>query len=227
MSPSQVQEPKRKARPKRWQVGNGKSVIIWKDNWIPSSLIDKVVSRIGNFSDAIVDGVIDPDQRQWRKDLVLSAFNDYEANQILSISISYRLPEDKLIWYDEKNVSYYVKFAYHRIRKEKERLEARPSGKNRSTLWKEIWKVQLPNNAKNFLRRLIKGILPIRANLQKRGTRIDITCPHCYSSAKTESYMFLYYHITKLVWFAPPMGLQISERIDLKVRLLNCFKSRD
>ncbi|PNX75922.1 ribonuclease H [Trifolium pratense] len=83
----------------RWSIGNGQQVKIWSDAWIPSTSNFKVWSPIKNLEpNDLVSKLIDVDTKQWKRDLVTNSFNNYEANQILSIPISWRLAEDKRIW---------------------------------------------------------------------------------------------------------------------------------
>ena len=34
---------------RRWQVGNGRSIMIWKDKWLPSPSTYEVVSLVNNI----------------------------------------------------------------------------------------------------------------------------------------------------------------------------------
>lgn len=110
---------------------------------------------------AVVAELIDSDLRLWKRDIIFSVFNEFEAKYIVSIPISFRLLEDKIIWHGEKDGLYSIRSAYHQVGEEKRRAQAGSlsSGSNRS-MWKEIWHINLPNCVKNFLSRLAKGILP-------------------------------------------------------------------
>lgn len=51
---------------------------------------------------ATVDALIDEETKQLNRALVFSCFSNFEAKQIINISLSFRLPEDKFIWRWEK-----------------------------------------------------------------------------------------------------------------------------
>lgn len=51
--------------------------------------------------------LIDHDLAIWKKSLVQDCFVHSATNQILSIPISMRLPEDKIIWNYEKDGVYH------------------------------------------------------------------------------------------------------------------------
>lgn len=69
--------------------------------------------------DAFVEDLVDVKLKQWRGYLIFSCFNDYEAENIMNISLSFRIPKDKMLWFPEKNGCYFVKSSYHFIGVEK------------------------------------------------------------------------------------------------------------
>lgn len=138
-------------------------------------------------------------------------------------------PPDKLVWSFEKNNIYSVKTSYHSIGLEKKRSSASSSSDANHPLWKKIWKLCLPNSVKNFLWRLLKGILPTITNLVKRGMSVDPICPLCFCDSECENHLFLRCRMAKLYWFASPLGLHILENFDCRCWLedwLNCKNER-
>ena len=99
----------------RWRVGNGKLIHIWDDKWLPNPTMYKVISpppqNFDNFP--MVSTLIDFDSRRWKVDLVKSLFLPFEARTILNISISYNLPNDKIIWVGNNRGVFTVKSAYY------------------------------------------------------------------------------------------------------------------
>jgi hypothetical protein len=84
-------------------------VKIWKDPWLPELSSFKVWSPVCNLDeDVVVAELIDIDLKKWKRELVLSSFNEFEANQILNIPLSWRLPDDKKVWSWERNGNYSV-----------------------------------------------------------------------------------------------------------------------
>lgn len=131
----------------RWLIGNGQQVSIWNDNWMPEQSRFKVWSPVvGLPHDAKVSELIDPDLKKWRRDLVFSIFSHFEGQQIMSIPISLRLPEDRLIWHWEKDGEYLVRSTYHQLVEERSRNNAEPSNVRGQKIWKEIWTVDVLTN---------------------------------------------------------------------------------
>ena len=79
-----------------WQIGNGESVGVWRDKWLPTPFMYRVVSpqRLSN-SDFRVNEPIDQNIGQWNTDLIHQLFLLYEVDTMLSFPISSRLPVDK------------------------------------------------------------------------------------------------------------------------------------
>ena len=55
----------------RWSIGNGQSVRIWGDRWLPTHNSFKVTSpRPQAFEGSMVDSLLDRERGGWDKDLV-------------------------------------------------------------------------------------------------------------------------------------------------------------
>ena len=82
-------------RGSKWSIGNGEQVSIWKDQWIPSPSSFKVASpRSPHSDDELVASLIDKERRGWDVSKVRSTFMPQEAQVILGIPISPKLPQD-------------------------------------------------------------------------------------------------------------------------------------
>lgn len=85
-------------------------------------------SQVSNLEeDARVLELNDLDIKQWKKDLVLNSFNNYESRQILKFPISWRLLEEHIILALKRDGLYSVKFVYHLLKEETVRGNPQPS----------------------------------------------------------------------------------------------------
>ena len=74
----------------RCQVGNGASVGIWTNKWLPKPSTFKVISLSNNtFELSRVSDLIDPLKCEWQIDLVRQVFLSPDVQSILSIPLSF------------------------------------------------------------------------------------------------------------------------------------------
>ena len=91
------------SRGTRWRVGNGKLIHIWEDKWLPTPTTHKVCSPQLDFDDfPMVSSLIDVDMKRWKAGLIRATFLPFEAETILSIPLSYSLPDDSIVWVGNK-----------------------------------------------------------------------------------------------------------------------------
>ena len=60
-----------------------------------------------------VSELIDPEQREWRREFIMANFHNEDANAICRIPLSRRSVTDSIIWLDNKKGVYSVKSRYH------------------------------------------------------------------------------------------------------------------
>lgn len=98
----------------RWIVGNGDSIDLWKDRWLPNqpgfilSRPSQELPENSHVSDLMVEAT-----GQWDRSKIFRNFNGDEAVMIVSIPLSSSSPRDKFIWHAEKSGTYSIKTAYH------------------------------------------------------------------------------------------------------------------
>ena len=61
----------------------------------------------------MVSSLIDKETKWWKPNVVRTLFLPFEADTILKIPLSQRLPEDTLIWIGNKRGVFTVKNAYY------------------------------------------------------------------------------------------------------------------
>ena len=97
----------------RWNVGNGESINIWKDGWVPS-LRDFKVSFNPIFGNSVssVNELIVKREGAWDSKVVMSLFNEVEWKAILSSPISVHDKPNSLVWHWSSNGVYTVNLGY-------------------------------------------------------------------------------------------------------------------
>ena len=91
-----------------------------------------------------------------------------DAQAILSILLSARLLEDKLVWVYTPKGKFTVSSAYKLtffFDFAEGCMEGFSNGESHKSFWRRIWRLHLPNKMKSFAWRVCHNIIPMKANL--------------------------------------------------------------
>ena len=96
-----------------WRIGNGLSVDIWKDPWIPSIEGFKVQSLRQAWCPLFkVAHLMNHNPKRWNEELIRVLFQDNEANAIPEIPLDKGDCNDSLMWFFDYHGCFSVKDAY-------------------------------------------------------------------------------------------------------------------
>ena len=111
-----------------WRVGNGSSISVLGDKWIPNHPTNKVLHPINELVDEmVVLELIDSEVLAWRSDMIMSLFHREDADAITKIPLSRRVVLDSINWLHNKNGKFTVKSPYkvaRRMRGNENRAES-------------------------------------------------------------------------------------------------------
>lgn len=149
----------------RWRIGNGRRVQIWKDRWLLDQNGFRVWSPCKELNhEATVSELIDDELKMWNQDLVRSIFDSFEAEQLVNIPLSNRLPEDQFIWHFTKDGRYTVKTVMVQgqmvgtLKRYVSLINGSSESIFRDLMWKKLWSLHLPPKVKSFAWRACKSI---------------------------------------------------------------------
>ena len=98
----------------KWRVGNGESIKLWGDKWLPSlqnpSLQNPFTAELQN---ATVSRLINPTTRQWDVQLLPNLFTQMEADLITQIPLGRTTSEGSLFWPYVQTGQYTTKSGYY------------------------------------------------------------------------------------------------------------------
>ncbi|XP_042972813.1 uncharacterized protein LOC122304620 [Carya illinoinensis] len=193
-----------------WRVGNGKSISIWIDRWLPNAVGFKVRSLVNRLeADSKVSSLIFEDIHSWNEVLIGEIFSRNEAAQICSVPLSWYGEDDKILWGYTKDGRFSMKSAYHLCNDmEGEGLGECSNRQAQKNVWEGIWSLVVPNSAKQFLWKAINSILPTKHNLCKRRILEDASCPICCLNEETIGHVLWSCPATSDVWAEKDSGLQ-------------------
>ena len=96
-----------------WRVGNGKDIRIWGDKWLPRGSSFEVISpRLFLHQDTRVSELIHTERKSWKEEVIRQLFLPVDAETILGIPLSIRLPGDRIIWAETNNGYFTIRSAY-------------------------------------------------------------------------------------------------------------------
>ncbi|KAK3228272.1 hypothetical protein Dsin_008134 [Dipteronia sinensis] len=167
----------------RWTVGDGESISVFNDQWIPRPSTFKPIT-CDPCPDVRVAALIDRPMRGWRLDKLTQLLIPVDMAVIPGIPVSWRGGQDSLRWHYDKKGEYTVKSWYMLGLSEKHSNSAsNPSSMHR--WWNSLWKLCLPPKVRVFVWRACLDVLFSVENLWKRKI-VDLPrCPRC--KAKSES----------------------------------------
>ncbi|KAM1852865.1 hypothetical protein ACFX14_008903 [Malus domestica] len=98
-------------RGRRWRVGDGSSIRVKIDPWLPRPHTFRVNSNHPDMP-VMVKDLIDPVTGSWMVELVKGCFEEEESNIILGIPTRLEGCDDRIIWHYTSNGDYTVRTGY-------------------------------------------------------------------------------------------------------------------
>ena len=162
-----------------WRVGNGESIKICGDRWLPQASNTRVISPITGLAlEARVCDIIDQGSFTWKASLIDQNFLSHEAKLIKGIPLSLQGGLDKQVWLPSNNGAFTTHSAYHLlVGYGRNLLPSSSSAGVNSIVWKSIWNLQVPHKVKDLLWRAANEALPTLYNLWRRKVVTSIYCP--------------------------------------------------
>jgi hypothetical protein len=131
-----------------WRIGNGESIKIADDNWIPRSRVQRPLGRLQEeCPERVCDFIID-EGSAWDVEKVMAHFVPLDVTDILRTPVGRAGTTDFLAWNFTKNGVFSVKTAYHLALQKKK--AARGASESSSSCddhkgWLLLWDAQVPN----------------------------------------------------------------------------------
>ena len=173
-----------------WRVGNGKSIQIQKDHWLPRSEGQKTASFIRRTRIRWVNQLLLPTERQWNVDLIKQIFYQFDAEEICKLRLPSAETADSIAWHYEKSGQFTVKSAYKLADMIKRNSTSGASASNSEAgvrnLWDMIWKAKVPEKIKIFGWRTATNSLATKLNTCRRTITTDSICSLCGKEDENE-----------------------------------------
>lgn len=165
-----------------WRIGNGSSVRIWRDPWIPRTFTCRTTTRRGRCRFHWVSDLLNSDGSDWDYSRILAVFNPPDADAIARIKLPSRRVDDVLAWHLEKSGIFSVKSVYRLgldIQQSHSAVASSAAPTGDRSLWKKIWSSAVPPKISVFAWKLSKDVLPTKQNKFIRRLEPDGQCSLC------------------------------------------------
>ncbi|KAL0007018.1 hypothetical protein SO802_008520 [Lithocarpus litseifolius] len=161
-----------------WRIGDGQSVDIWADSWLPRKYSPRVLSlRPEIMIGAKVCSLIDMEQKQWRTEVLDNMMLRFEVEIIRTIPLCRTNQLDVLTWPYNPKGEYTVKSGYQFLQSEFQNTQPGQSDWSRlKPLWQAFWNLLVPSKVKNLVWRATKNSFPSKDNLVRRKIIQDGCC---------------------------------------------------
>ncbi|KAJ8429000.1 hypothetical protein Cgig2_025667 [Carnegiea gigantea] len=116
------------------------------------------------------------DLREWQRkeEIMWAMFIPCDVDIILDIPLCHSWPEDKLIWHYTSNDEFSIKSTYYVARSFHDPQHASSSAPQDNSLWKTIWRLDVPPQIRLFGWKVGAQALATKPNLAKRLTPLDM-----------------------------------------------------
>lgn len=179
----------------RIRIGNGESIRVSHDPWIPRCDTFKPIGVNPSFIQARASNFLDS-EGNWSLSKLKEAFQDEDIEIIRRLPTNRKM-HDKWIWhFDKKGDS--VKSGYKNF--VNSHLKNSSSNRNGEEMWKKVWNLKVPRKIKFFIWRAIHNIIPTNLNLKNRGSDLSPLCPICNGVVESLDHALMTCLKAKLVW---------------------------
>ncbi|XP_074277676.1 uncharacterized protein LOC141601306 [Silene latifolia] len=189
-----------------WKFGNGKLINIKDDAWIFGSkpcLKSSFLSQDVNFANLLLTST------QWNKVNIFKIFDSISARNICALELPPE-PTDDFI---------YLKFTEDGLFSSNSAYSFQlhngthsPVSPESSVIppfpWVFLWRLPCQPHIKNFLWKLVHGILPTADVLIRRGMSVNPICSLCHKTCETLSHIFRDCEVTQHIWAASLLGIR-------------------
>ena len=208
----------------RWQIGDGKSVRFWSDNWLFPYPINSIVTPTADTVNILVSDCFSA-PGQWNISLLLSLVPPHIVSLISSIYLPQFSQVDKLVWGLTADGEYSVKSGALLAQG---CLPANPVKVQFS--W--IWSLSVPPKIKNFLWKTCNDGLPTKSRLEKSHIFLPQQCVFCNSCVESIGHLCfacpftidVFQHLkASFDWPVPPTCLQNIDLSSFRSALEACL----
>lgn len=198
-----------------WRVGDGESINLFHDKWIPD--LDKPLSHFIPYvgPDSLKVSYllsVTPKGPSWDITKISDIIPSFLIPKILAITLPEGSVPDCYVWPFTNSGQYNSKSGYRCLYDMRRRNNASADSSawiyKDYNVWNMVWNLDLPERIKVFIWKCLKGILPTKKNLATRTIGFSPSCPLCDVEEESIDHLFCSCPHSCSVWnafdFQPP-----------------------
>ncbi|PRQ31932.1 putative ribonuclease H-like domain, reverse transcriptase zinc-binding domain-containing protein [Rosa chinensis] len=195
-----------------WRVGNGHSIHLWNDKWIPNtpSFSTRFPSLLPVSQS--VNTLLDFSTLTWNLESLQHVLTPGDSSVIQAIPIFSELVDDKLVWPHVMNGEYSVRSGYH-VSFNSNIIASAPSPHSSHvvprSVWTLVWTIRSLPKIRIFLWRVVSNVLATKQNLFRRHLGRSPLCPFCSEFPESVEHLLLSCPWVVQTWFLHPLGYRI------------------
>ncbi|KAE8789864.1 Alanyl-tRNA synthetase [Hordeum vulgare] len=187
------------------RIGDGSSVSVWDDRWIPSTRTMTPTVKPPGATVMNVSELLHTESGTWRVELVRANFAAVDAAAILNIPLRRGGGADFLAWAHEKSGNYIVKSAYRALMTHNEQLaqvegQVTDASVAQTHLWKLLWALKVVPKVRVFWWRVLRGILPDESTLKYRHIKDTSLCKLCMLADENLDHALIHCSHARTFW---------------------------
>ncbi|KAL2929163.1 hypothetical protein RDABS01_034574 [Bienertia sinuspersici] len=167
----------------KWRVGDGRSIRVWDEAWLPGNSSSIVPTpNLNSSPELMVCNLINSESGKWDIEALRLHFTEADVHAILDVPLVYPLTKDMRFWWPTHDGIYTVKSGYWFGVLGPEMYQ---QGYLRDEVWKRVWGVDGPPKLHHFLWRACSGSLAVNEIMCHRHMRVDSRCSLCLDESET------------------------------------------
>ncbi|XP_074303987.1 uncharacterized protein LOC141638472 [Silene latifolia] len=213
-----------------WTIGSSSRLNAWKDKWIEGNSLQDLC---GDIIDAPIDttllvGELHDSHRRW--DFSSLGFDPGEevTKKIRATYIPCHPTDDSFYWRFSKHGVFTVKSGYHVAARALSNGSTSVADCSRmpptivAFCKSKLWKLPISYKLRVFLWKFMANALPVGSEFLKRKMIWRSSCTLCDGLnpyVESISHLFRDCSFAKALWFGCPLGLRLTEGVDIDVRV--------
>lgn len=175
-----------------WQIRNGKSVYVFRDNWIEGYTAQQIQQNFSPYEEypyyMKVMELFDEHTQSWNLNMLQRYFTQHQIEKILNIRPSIQ-HEDQILWSLTRSGRFTFNSTYKVILCQKNPNLA--SKEEEAKFWLNIWHLQIPHKCQLFLWKVTHHIIHVNERYATHNPNQEVQYQRCNNDEETITHLLI------------------------------------